>query len=69
MSHAKFQNHRPSGSEEEEFYLFIHFLYRHGDHLGHVTLTIAQTYIPLFLTMLHIRFSFDCSCGFRAEYV
>ena len=35
MLHAKFQNHRPSGSEEEDF-LKIFAIYSHGGHLGHV---------------------------------
>ena len=32
MIHAKFQDHRASGSGEEDFYL-----YGHGGHLGYVT--------------------------------
>ena len=36
MRHAKFQNHRPSGSEEEEDSLAF---YSHGGHLSHATLT------------------------------
>ena len=32
MLHAKFQDHRTSGSGEEVF-----IIYRHGGHLGHVT--------------------------------
>ena len=36
MLHAKFQNQRPSDSGEEDFFSPI---YRHGGHLGHVTLT------------------------------
>ena len=39
MLHAKFQNHRPSGSGEEDF-LKVFAIYSHGSHLGHVTLTI-----------------------------
>ena len=39
MLHAKFQNHRPSGSEEGRF-LRVFAIYSHGGHLGHVTLTI-----------------------------
>ena len=39
MLHAKFQNHRPSDSGEENF-LKVFAIYSHGDHLGHVTLTI-----------------------------
>ena len=37
MLHAKFQNHRPSGSGEEDF-LKVFAVYSHGAHLGHVTL-------------------------------
>ena len=39
LLHAKFQNHRPSGSGEERFSM-IFAIYSHGGHLGHVTLTI-----------------------------
>ena len=39
MIHAKFQNHRSSGSGEEDF-LKVFAIYSHGSHLGHVTLTI-----------------------------
>ena len=38
MLHAKFQNHRPSGSEAED--LKKNAIYSNGGHLGHVTLTI-----------------------------
>ena len=62
MLHAKFQNHRPSGSEEENFYFFFFAIYSHGGHLGHVTLTIYINLLNfhfLFLRMLHIKFGFD----------
>ena len=36
MHHAKFQNHRPSGSGEEDF-LKVFAINSHGGHLGHVT--------------------------------
>ena len=36
MLHAKFQNHRSSGSGEEDFKGVFAF-YSHGGHLGHVT--------------------------------
>ena len=36
MLHAKFQNHRPFGSEEEDFKRFLLF----KSHLGRVTWTI-----------------------------
>ena len=39
MLHAKFQDHRTSGSGEEDFLSFFN-IYWHGGHLGHVTLTI-----------------------------
>ena len=48
MLHAKFQNHRPSGSGEEDF-LKVFAIYSHGGHLGHVTLTIYTTFHSLFL--------------------
>ena len=38
MIHAKFQDHRTSGSKEEEFLkVFTIILYGHDVHLGHVT--------------------------------
>ena len=58
MLHAKFQNHRPSGSGEEDF-LKVFAIYSHGGHLGHVTLTIYINFYSLFLRMLHIKFGFD----------
>ena len=35
MLHAKFQDHRSSGSGEEDFLRFLPYV--HGGHLGHVT--------------------------------
>ena len=60
---AKFQNHRPSGSEEEDFKKKI-AIYSHGGHLGHVTLTISINFHFLFLKMLHIKFGFDWLSSF-----
>ena len=57
MIHAKFQNHRPSGSEEDFFKIFA--IYSHGGHLGDVTLTFYINFHFLFLRMLHIKFGFD----------
>ena len=37
--HAKFQNHRPFGSGEDDF-LKVFAIYSHGGHLGHMILTI-----------------------------
>ena len=53
MLHAKFQNHRPSGSEED----FV--ICSHGGHLGHVTLTIYANFHSPFLILLHIKVGFD----------
>ena len=64
MRHAMFQNHRPSGSCEED--LFKAFaIYSHGGHLGHVTWTIYTNFRPL--RMLHMKFEFDWPSGFREE--
>ena len=38
MLHAKFQDHRTSGSGEE--FLKVFTIYGHGSHLGHVTCTM-----------------------------
>ena len=38
MLHAKFQDHRTSGSGEE--FLKVFTIYGHGSHPGHVTWTI-----------------------------
>ena len=63
--HAKFQDHRPSGSGEEDFYA----IYSHGSHLGHVTCIIYITFSSPFLRMLHMKFDFDWPSGFRGEVV
>ena len=66
MLHAKFQNHRPSGSGEKDF-LKVFAIYSHGSHLGHVTLTIYIYFQSHFLTMLLIKFGFDWPSSFREE--
>ena len=66
MLHAKFQNHRPSGSGEEDFKT-VFAIYSHGGHLGHVTLTIYTNFRSPFLRMLHMKFGFDWPSGFREE--
>ena len=68
MRHAKFQNHRPSGSVEEDF-LKDFAIYSHGGHLGHVTLTIYTYFHSHFLILPQIKFGFDCTSGFRKEDV
>ena len=66
MLQAKFQSHRPSGSEEEDF-LNVFAIYSPRGHLGHVTWTIYINFHPLFLRMLHIKFGFDWPSGFRED--
>ena len=68
MLHTKFQNHRPSGSEEEDF-LNVFAICSHGGHLGHLTLTIYINFHSPFPRMLHMKFGFDCPSGFREEDV
>ena len=68
MLHAKFQNHRPSGSEEEDF-LKVFAIHSHGGHLGQVTLTVYTNFHSLFLRMLHVKFGFDLPSCFREEDV
>ena len=65
MLHAKFQNHRPSGSGGR--FLKVFAIYSHGSHLGHVALTIYIYFHSHFLTMLLIKFGFDWPSGFREE--
>ena len=43
MLHAKFQDHRTSGSGEEDFFK-VFAIYGHGGHLGHVTWTIYTNF-------------------------
>ena len=66
MLHAKFQNHRPSGSGEEDF-LKVFAIYSHGGHL--VTLTINTNFRCPFQTINNIKFGFDWPSGFRADDV
>ena len=66
MLHAKFQDHRTSGSGEEDF---LSTIYGHGGHLGHVTWTIYINFCSPFPRRLHIKFGFDWPSGFRGEDV
>ena len=68
MPHAKFQDHRTSGSGEEDF-LKVFTIYGHGGHLGIVTWTIYTKFCSPFPRRLHIKFSFDWPSGFRGEDV
>ena len=66
MLHAKFKNHRTSGSGEEDF-LKVFTIYGRGGHLGHVTWTIYTNFGSPFPRRLHIKFGFDWLSGFRGE--
>ena len=46
MLHAKFQNHRTSGSGEEDFFK-VFTIYGHGGNLGHVTWNIYINFCSL----------------------
>ena len=64
--HVEFQNHRPSGSGEEDF--FLNFaIYSPGGHLGYVTWTIYTNFRPPFLRMLYMKFKFDWPSDFRED--
>ena len=69
MLHAMFQDHRTSGSGEEDFLSFFFTIYGHGGHLGHVTWTIYINFRSPFPRRLHIKFAFDWPSGFRGEDV
>ena len=58
MLHAKFQDHRTSGSGEKRFFK-VFDKYWHGGHLGHVTCTIYTNFLSHFLRRLHIKFGID----------
>ena len=68
MLHAKFQDHRTSGSREEDF-LKVFTIYGRGGHLGHVTWTIYTNLGFPFPRRLHIKFGFDWPSGFGGEDV
>ena len=55
MLHAKFQNHRPSGSGS----LKVFAIYSHGGHLAHVTFTIYINFHSPILRILHKKLGFD----------
>ena len=68
MLHAKFQDHRNSGSGEEDF-LNVFTIYGRGGHLGHVTWNIHTNLGSPFPRRLHIKFGFDWPGGFGGEDV
>ena len=68
MLHAKFQDHRTSGSGKRRF-LKVFTIYGHGGDLGHVTWTIYKNFCSPFPRRLHIKFGFDWPSGVRGEDV
>ena len=67
MLHAKFPDHRTSGSGEEDFKRFLP--YGHGGYLGHVTSTIYINFRSLFPRRPYIKFGFNWPRGFSGEVV
>ena len=65
MLHAKFQSHRPSSTEEEDFFNFF-AIYSHGGQLGHVTLTIYINF-HFHSQMLHTKFQNHRPSGSEEE--
>ena len=68
MLHARFKDHRTSGSGEEVF-LKVFTIYGYGSRLGCVTWTIYINFRSPFPRWLHIKFGFDWPSGFRGEDV
>ena len=68
MLHAKCQDHRISGSGEEDF-LKVFTIYGHGGHLGHVTCTIYINFLSHFPRRIHMKFGINWPVGFREEDV
>ena len=68
MLHAKFQDHKTSGSGEEDFFK-VFTIYGHGGPFGHVTWTIYINFRSPFPWRLHIKFGFDWPSGFGGEDV
>ena len=65
MLHAKFQDHRTTGSGEEDFKVFT--IYGHGGHLSHVTWTKYINFHSPFPKRLHTKFGIDWPSNFREE--
>ena len=67
MRHAIFQNKRPSGSEEKDFFK-VFAIYSQGGHLGHLTCTIYNTnFQSTLLKLVHIKFGFVWPSGFSED--
>ena len=66
MLHAKFQDHRTSGSGGEDL---KNTIYGHGGHLDHVTCTFYMNSLSPFPKRLHMKLSMDWPSSFREEDV
>ena len=58
---------RPPVPEKKIFFYDFYHIYGHGGHLGNVTWTIYINFGYPFLRMLHMKFSFDWSSGYRED--
>ena len=71
MLHAKFQDHRTSGSGVTPVYcrilLKVYSIYGRGCHLGHVAMVININFRFPFPRRLHRIVGFDWPSGFRGE--
>ena len=65
MLRTKFQDHRNSGSGEEDLKVFT--IYGHGGHLGYVACIIYKNFLSHFLRKLYIKFGLDWPSGFRED--
>ena len=63
MLHAKFQDHRTSGSGEEDFQRFF-TIYGRGGHLGHVTSIMSSDFHFLVPESFHTKFGSDRHSSF-----
>ena len=68
MLHAKFQDHRTSGSGEGDF-LKVFTIYGHGGNHCHVTWNIYINFRSPFPMWLYMKFGLDWPSGFGGEGV
>ena len=68
MLHVKFQDHRTSGSGEEDFLRFLPYMGMAAT-LVMLPKPFIQTFVFPFPRRLHIKFGFDWPIGFRGEDV
>ena len=66
MLHAKFQDHRTSGSREEDF-LKVFTIYGHDGYLCHVTWAIYIKFHSPFPRRLQMKFGIDWLSDFRED--